>query len=174
MPGRDRRRKSLTVCPYCQSDVPLSPPPEAEGALAWVVGSRPGGAAHCACGATLHRLDSFPGGAYPTDMETAELKTTDTGYLVDFNAWTEVWAADRADCDMLRLGDRHWGVIKTIRAFVELHRRSPMTLELLQQLGVNLKMLHQLFPLGSRQACKLAGAPAPGCVAEMHLEETAG
>jgi len=43
------------------------------------------------------------------------------------------------------------------------HQRSPMTLELLQALHINLKTLHALYPLGVRQACKISGAPAPGC-----------
>ena len=96
----------------------------------------------------------------PTDKE---------GYLLNLADWNPDVARQIARMHKLRLDERHWEVLRLVRAFYRRHELSPAMRPLVKQVrdalgeekGSSL-YLHRLFP-GSpaKLAAKIAGLPRP-------------
>lgn len=89
------------------------------------------------------------------------------GFLTDPTQWNEdiaVELARREGIDLLT--DRHWTVIRFMRAEYEAKGTGPTVRILGKTSGVPVKELYQLFPKGpAKLAAKIAGIPKPrGCI----------
>jgi TusE/DsrC/DsvC family sulfur relay protein len=89
------------------------------------------------------------------------------GFLTDPSQWTEEIAVElgrREGIDPLT--DRHWVVIRFMRAEYEAKGTGPTVRVLGKTSGVPVKELYQLFPKGpAKLAAKVAGIPKPrGCI----------
>jgi TusE/DsrC/DsvC family sulfur relay protein len=89
------------------------------------------------------------------------------GFLTDPSQWTEEIAVElgrREGIDPLT--DRHWVVIRFMRAEYEPKGTGPTVRVLGKTSGVPVKELYQLFPKGpAKLAAKVAGIPKPrGCI----------
>ena len=97
-----------------------------------------------------------------------DLPARDTqGYLLDPATWTEVTARRLAAEDGIgELTPEHWRVITFLRDFHARKGAAPMIRVLVQETGLSLGRIYDLFPDGpARSACRIAGLPRPdGCV----------
>jgi len=97
----------------------------------------------------------------------------DQGFLLDASAWNEQLAMCLAARENIELTDRHWEIIRFIRAYYFEYKHLPnarmFVKAVAKALGEdkgNSRYLHQLFPDGPlKYVCKLAGLPKPpGCL----------
>ena len=91
----------------------------------------------------------------------------DEGFLTDPRQWTEDVAVELARREGIdSLTDRHWQVIRFMRAQYEATGSGPTVRVLGKMSGVPVKELYQLFPNGpAKTAAKIAGIPKPrGCI----------
>jgi tRNA 2-thiouridine synthesizing protein E len=96
----------------------------------------------------------------------------ENGHLVNAGDWSEELARHFAEVDGLDLDDRHWLVIRFIRAYHGHFESVPMPKVLIKGLNkeagaerYTMKFLYGLFPdHPMRRACRYAGVPQPaGC-----------
>jgi TusE/DsrC/DsvC family sulfur relay protein len=95
------------------------------------------------------------------------LELNDEGFLVDPHAWSEAIAVELARREgIATLSERHWQVIRFMRAQWEERGEGPNVRLLGKTSGVSVKELYQLFPKGpAKLAAKIAGIPKPrGCI----------
>lgn len=101
-------------------------------------------------------------------MSYKELETTDTGYLVNPEDWSQSVAGEiAADEDIEELTERHWDVINFLREeYFENAETQPNDRNIVKAMGkawgekVSANDLYQLFPgQPSKQAAKIAGLP---------------
>lgn len=101
------------------------------------------------------------------------LETTDSGFLVDTDAWDEGVAEVLAAGAGIELSEAHWEIIRFIRAYYLEFRHLPnnrMFVKVVQkEFGPeksNSRYLHRLFPGSAvKYACLIAGLPKPpGCI----------
>lgn len=89
------------------------------------------------------------------------------GYLIDPTDWTDDVALAVARREGVDLGDRHWEVIRFMRASYEEHRIAPdsrhVVRHLVERYGPEARnLLFELFPYGyPGQACRIAGMKRP-------------
>jgi tRNA 2-thiouridine synthesizing protein E len=97
------------------------------------------------------------------------LKTTEEGFLIDLNDWSEAVAIDISRLDEIELSRQHWEIIFFIRHYYQTFKHLPNTRVFIQaikkkwgeEIG-NSRHLHKLFPQGPlKYACKIAGLPKP-------------
>ncbi|MGW3940361.1 TusE/DsrC/DsvC family sulfur relay protein [Streptomyces phaeochromogenes] len=91
----------------------------------------------------------------------------DEGFFTDPPQWTEPMAEQIAhEAGVENLTDRHWTVIRFIRAEYAAKGTGPTVRVLGKTSGVTVKELYQLFPKGpAKTAAKIAGIPKPrGCI----------
>ena len=96
-----------------------------------------------------------------------EVELNDEGFLVDPAQWNEDMAVELARREGIDpLTDRHWQVIRFMRAEYEAKGTGPTVRVLGKTSGVSIKELYQLFPKGpAKLAAKIAGIPKPrGCI----------
>ena len=96
-----------------------------------------------------------------------DVTVTDEGFFADPRQWTEEMAPQIARQEGLAsLTDRHWQVIKFMRAEYEAKGAGPTVRVLGKTSGVSIKELYELFPKGpAKTAAKIAGIPKPrGCI----------
>jgi len=96
---------------------------------------------------------------------TVELN--EEGFLVDPAQWNEDMAVELARREGIDpLTDRHWQVLRFMRAEYEAKGTGPTVRVLGKTSGVPIKELYQLFPKGpAKLAAKIAGIPKPrGCI----------
>jgi TusE/DsrC/DsvC family sulfur relay protein len=89
------------------------------------------------------------------------------GFFEDPAQWTEPMAAQIArEQGIEELTDRHWQVIKFMRAEYAEKGTGPTVRVLGKSSGVPVKELYRLFPKGpAKTAAKIAGIPKPrGCI----------
>ena len=101
---------------------------------------------------------TYAGTSVPVDEE---------GFFTDPGRWTEPMAEQIAkELGIDTLADRHWTVIRFMRAqYAE--KGTGLTVRVLGKIsGVSVKELYQLFPKGpAKLAAKIAGIPKPrGCI----------
>ncbi len=101
-------------------------------------------------------------------MTYSTLETTDNGYLVNADDWSESVAAEIAAAeDISELTDRHWDLINYLRAeYFENAETQPNDRAILKAMSkawgekIGSNDLYDLFPLQpSKQAAKIAGLP---------------
>jgi tRNA 2-thiouridine synthesizing protein E len=96
------------------------------------------------------------------------VELNDEGFLADPMRWDEhtAMALAQAEEGIETLTDRHWAVVRCIRAYYVEKGLAPMIRLLCQQTGLRLREIYELFPSGpAKGACKVAGLPKPdGCV----------
>ncbi|WP_327433548.1 TusE/DsrC/DsvC family sulfur relay protein [Streptomyces sp. NBC_01236] len=98
--------------------------------------------------------------------ETA-VPVDDDGFFTDPAQWTEPMAEQIArEAGIETLTDRHWTVIRFMRAQFAEKGTGPTVRVLGKTSGVSVKELYQLFPKGpAKTAAKIAGIPKPrGCI----------
>ncbi|MET9904705.1 TusE/DsrC/DsvC family sulfur relay protein [Streptomyces sp. NPDC006446] len=98
--------------------------------------------------------------------ETA-VPVDDDGFFTDPAQWTEPMAEQIAhESGIETLTDRHWTVIRFMRAQYAEKGTGPTVRVLGKTSGVSVKELYQLFPKGpAKTAAKIAGIPKPrGCI----------
>ncbi|MFG2029365.1 MULTISPECIES: TusE/DsrC/DsvC family sulfur relay protein [Streptomyces] len=91
----------------------------------------------------------------------------DEGFFTDPGQWTEPMAGQIArELGIETLTDRHWQVLKFMRAEYAAKGTGPTVRVLGKTSGVSVKELYQLFPKGpAKTAAKIAGIPKPrGCI----------
>jgi tRNA 2-thiouridine synthesizing protein E len=96
-----------------------------------------------------------------------EVAVNDEGFLLDPDAWTEDLAEEIASgAGIGELTDRHWQVIRFMRAEYAAKGTGPTVRVLGRSSGVNVKELYELFPKGpAKTAARIAGIPKPrGCI----------
>lgn len=95
------------------------------------------------------------------------IETTENGYLVEINDWSEAVAEAMAKEDGIELTDKHWDVIKHLRSeHIDNGGNEPMERALMKDMGKiwgkkpSSKELYVLFPLApTKQGRKFAGLP---------------
>jgi tRNA 2-thiouridine synthesizing protein E len=102
-------------------------------------------------------------------IELAEmvLEVDGDGFLTQPEIWNEEIARQIAKIDGIEeMNEKHWAIVKIIRANWEEKGMAPMVRTICQESGVRLREIYELFPLGpARGACRVAGLPKPdGCV----------
>jgi tRNA 2-thiouridine synthesizing protein E len=91
----------------------------------------------------------------------------DEGFFTDPDVWTEAMAEELARAEGIEaLTDRHWQVIRFMRAQYAETGTGPTVRVLGKASGVSVKELYELFPKGpAKTAAKIAGIPKPrGCI----------
>lgn len=89
------------------------------------------------------------------------------GFLTDPSQWNEEIAVEIAHREGIDpLTDRHWEVVRFMRAEFEATGSGPTVRVLGKSSGVPVKELYQLFPKGPAElAAEIAGIPRPrGCI----------
>jgi tRNA 2-thiouridine synthesizing protein E len=89
------------------------------------------------------------------------------GFLTDPEQWNERIAAEIArESGIPELTDRHWLVVRFMRARYLTTGTAPSIRALGKESGVEVKELYQLFPKGpAKLAAKIGGIPKPkGCI----------
>jgi TusE/DsrC/DsvC family sulfur relay protein len=95
------------------------------------------------------------------------VELNDEGFLVHPDQWSEDVAIELARREGIDpLSERHWQVIRFMRAEYEAKGTGPTVRVLGKTSGVPIKELYQLFPKGpAKLAAKIAGIPKPrGCI----------
>ena len=91
----------------------------------------------------------------------------DEGFFEDPSQWTEEMAPEIARAEGIdQLTDRHWQIIRFMRAEFAARGSGPSVRMLGKASGVPVKELYELFPKGpAKEAAKVAGIPKPrGCI----------
>ena len=95
------------------------------------------------------------------------VSVNEEGFFTDPSEWTQDMApAIAKDEGIDHLTDRHWLVIRFMRAQYQAKGTGPTVRVLGKTSGVSIKELYQLFPKGpAKTAAKIAGIPKPrGCI----------
>jgi len=102
-----------------------------------------------------------------TTMSGRDVELNDEGFFVDPDQWTEDIVAELAAREgITELTDKHWQVIRFMRAEYQAKGTGPTVRVLGKTSGVSVKELYELFPKGpAKTAAKIAGIPKPrGCI----------
>ena len=102
-----------------------------------------------------------------TTVNGATIETTEDGFFVDPDQWTEEMVPELAARDDLDdLNDKHWQVIRFMRQEYFANGTGPTVRMLGKTSGVSVKELYRLFPKGpAKIAARVAGIPKPkGCI----------
>ncbi len=101
------------------------------------------------------------------ENEVIKLEFDGDGFLTDPSIWNEEVARMIAKEDGIEeMNEKHWAIVKIIRANWEEKGMAPMVRTICQETKIRLREIYELFPLGpARGACRVAGLPKPeGCV----------
>lgn len=96
-----------------------------------------------------------------------DVDVNEEGFFTDPDQWTEEMAPElAAEEGIEELTDRHWQVLRFMRAEQAEKGTGPTVRILGKTSGVPVKELYQLFPTGpAKIAAKVAGIPKPrGCI----------
>ena len=107
----------------------------------------------------------------PIVVNGETIETDEEGFLADRREWNEHVAKELARTESCALTRDHWEVIHFLRAYYDEYQISPAARVLAKAIGKKLgpgkgtvTYLLELFPDGAtRQMCKYAGLPRPGC-----------
>ncbi|MCU0734739.1 MAG: TusE/DsrC/DsvC family sulfur relay protein [Methylotetracoccus sp.] len=102
-------------------------------------------------------------------IEFTAIRTTEQGFLCDYNAWDETVAQELAGRIPLELTEAHWEIVHFIRGYYLRYRHLPNMRMFVKAVQKNLgddkgnsRYLYRLFPDGPlKQACLVAGLPKP-------------
>lgn len=101
------------------------------------------------------------------DVAGKRIEFDENGFMLRPELWDDDVARGIARADGIEeMSDKHWAVVRFIRAYWEEQDLAPTVRNLCKTSGVSVRHLFQLFPLGpARGACRVAGLPRPdGCV----------
>ncbi|MDJ0957116.1 MAG: TusE/DsrC/DsvC family sulfur relay protein [Arenicellales bacterium] len=101
------------------------------------------------------------------EFEGKSIETTESGFLVNMEDWSESLAQEMARAQDIELSDKHWDVINYLRdEFINHGGNQPNNRTMLKALGskwgtsVTSKEMYDLFPGNpSKQAGLIAGLP---------------
>ncbi|MDH6521609.1 TusE/DsrC/DsvC family sulfur relay protein [Streptomyces sp. SAI-208] len=99
--------------------------------------------------------------------DNTDIPVDDEGFFTEPARWTEPMAEQVAkEAGIDTLTERHWIVIRFMRAQYAAKGTGPTVRVLGKTSGVSVKELYQLFPKGpAKTAAKIAGIPKPrGCI----------
>jgi tRNA 2-thiouridine synthesizing protein E len=102
-----------------------------------------------------------------TTIAGRAVEVNDEGFFVDPGQWTENMVPELASAEGINeVSDRHWQVIRFMRAEYDDKGTGPTVRVLGKTSGVSVKELYALFPKGpAKVAAKIAGIPKPrGCI----------
>jgi TusE/DsrC/DsvC family sulfur relay protein len=100
-------------------------------------------------------------------LDGVAVAINDEGFFENPDDWNEAMAVELARAEGIEpLTDRHWQVIRFMRAEYADKGTGPTVRVLGKTSGVSVKELYQLFPKGpAKTAAKIAGIPKPrGCI----------
>jgi TusE/DsrC/DsvC family sulfur relay protein len=100
-------------------------------------------------------------------LDGVTVAVNDEGFFEHPDAWTEAMAPELARAEGIdELTDKHWQVIRFMRAEYSAKGTGPTVRVLGKTSGVTVKELYQLFPKGpAKTAARIAGIPKPrGCI----------
>ena len=100
-------------------------------------------------------------------IEGQEFEVDGNGFLQTPETWNDEVARLFATTDGTgELTDKHWAIVRFIRAYWEKQDLAPPVRRLCKEGGVTVREVFELFTLGpARGACRIAGLPKPdGCV----------
>ena len=100
-------------------------------------------------------------------IDGVPIELNEEGFLTDPDQWSDEVATELARREGLDpLTERHWQVIRFMRAEYEAKGTGPTVRVLAKTSGGGVKELYQLFPKGpAKLAAKIAGIPKPrGCI----------
>ena len=100
-------------------------------------------------------------------LDGVAVAVNDEGFFENSDAWTEAMAPELARAEGIDdLTDKHWQVIRFMRAEYFAKGTGPTVRVLGKTSGVTVRELYQLFPKGpAKTAAKIAGIPKPrGCI----------
>lgn len=89
------------------------------------------------------------------------------GFMTDPALWDDrIAAAIAKEEGINEVTDKHWAIVRFIRAYWKEHDLAPPVRMLCQESGVSVREVYKLFTSGpARGACRVAGLPKPdGCV----------
>ncbi len=101
-------------------------------------------------------------------IDGREIETTDSGFLVNVEDWSEAVAENIAEQEKLELTERHWDVINYLRdEYINNAGNQPNTRNLVKAMSkiwgdksINAKTLYDLFPGDpSKQGGRISGLP---------------
>ena len=101
-------------------------------------------------------------------VDGKEVPTSEAGYLLNIEDWSEAVARAIAEQEQIELGERHWDLIRHLRdEFINNGGNQPNTRNLVKAMAgtwndgsVNAKTLYDLFPGDpSKQGGRIAGLP---------------
>ena len=103
------------------------------------------------------------------EVNGVRIVTTEQGFLLDMNLWSEQLAVYLADIEGIVLSAEHWEILHFIRQFYIEYKYLPnarvFSKAIKNKLGIekaNSRYLMKLFPQGPlKYSCKLAGLPKP-------------
>ena len=102
-----------------------------------------------------------------TTLADVNVELNQEGFFVHPEQWSDDMAPELARREGIdELADRHWHVIRFMRAEYLAKGTGPSVRVLGKTSGVSIKELYQLFPKGpAKIAAKIAGIPKPrGCI----------
>jgi TusE/DsrC/DsvC family sulfur relay protein len=102
-----------------------------------------------------------------TTVADVDVELNEEGFFVRPEQWTEDMAPELARREGIdALTERHWQVIRFMRAEYLAKGSGPTVRVLGKASGVSIKELYQLFPKGpAKIAARIAGIPKPrGCI----------
>jgi tRNA 2-thiouridine synthesizing protein E len=102
-----------------------------------------------------------------TTLAAVDVELNEEGFFVRPEAWSEEMVPELARREGIEeLTDRHWQVIRFMRAEYLAKGSGPTVRVLGKTSGVSIKELYRLFPKGpAKIAAKIAGIPKPrGCI----------
>jgi len=101
-----------------------------------------------------------------TQIDLAQIRLDNEGYIVDPSQWTEELAHYFADKEDIALSDDHWLVVRFMRDYYAEREIAPDVRHVIKHLknttGAGRNYIFELFPYGYvKQACKIAGMKRP-------------
>jgi dissimilatory sulfite reductase related protein len=103
----------------------------------------------------------------PVQIDDRKIDFDKDGFMLDPNVWDEkIAAAIATEEGVEQMSDKHWGIVKFIRAYWKEHDLAPPVRLICKEVGVSVRDIYKLFASGpARGACRIAGLPKPdGCV----------
>jgi tRNA 2-thiouridine synthesizing protein E len=102
-----------------------------------------------------------------TTLAAVDVELNEEGFFAHPEQWNEAMAPELASREGIdELTERHWQVIRFMRAEYLAKGTGPTVRVLGKTSGVSIKELYQLFPKGpAKIAARIAGIPKPrGCI----------
>lgn len=85
------------------------------------------------------------------------------GFVEEFSLWSEDFAIESSNDELIpELTQQHWHLIYYLRNFYSNNNFCPRVRDVIEDTGLSLKKIYNLFPLGLVKSCfKIAGIPKP-------------